>query len=87
MSAFRTYTRFIKRYPIFSQAVQTGCLMATGDVVAQIAIERKSLKKVNFARTAQFASIGFFLTVSTKINICSGLRTYFLIKASSNSIH
>lgn len=42
----------------------TGILMALGDQIAQNFIERKKFKELDFLRTAQFGSIGFFITVS-----------------------
>lgn len=64
MSLFRAYQRFITKYPVLSQAVQTGALMAGGDLIAQTAIEGKRVDKANYLRTAQFASVGFCLAVS-----------------------
>lgn len=41
-----------------SQAVQTGLLMATGDVVAQTVIDGKRLHDMDFVRVVRFGAIG-----------------------------
>lgn len=65
MSAvLRTYKRLLQQYPIASQCVQCGLLMGSGDLIAQTVVERKSLKNVNFERTAQFACVGLLLVVN-----------------------
>lgn len=38
--------------------------MALGDQIAQNLIEQRQIKNLDFIRTAQFASIGFFIAVS-----------------------
>lgn len=40
--------------------------MGTGDLIAQTVVDRKDIKNVNLARTAQFAGLGFFLVVRIK---------------------
>lgn len=59
----KVYRRVVTRYPIIIQATQAGILMALGDQIAQNFIERKKFKELDFLRTAQFGSIGFFITV------------------------
>ena len=59
----KLYNRLLNRYPIFVQSIQTGVLALTGDAVAQVIIERKSLRNYNFVRSTQFAAVGLFLTV------------------------
>ncbi|XP_006612128.1 protein Mpv17 [Apis dorsata] len=54
--------RVVTRYPIIIQATQAGILMALGDQIAQNFIEQKKFKELDFLRTAQFGSIGFFIT-------------------------
>jgi protein Mpv17 len=39
--------------------------MATGDSIAQLAVERKELNQYNFVRTAKFASLGFLIVSFT----------------------
>jgi len=56
--AWRRYTKFVEQYPWGSQIVQTGVICATGDAVAQIIVERKSLKAFDLMRTARFFLMG-----------------------------
>ncbi|XP_012278559.1 protein Mpv17 isoform X2 [Orussus abietinus] len=58
---FRTYQRLLTKYPLRMQAVQTGILMATGDQIAQVFVERREYKDIDLVRTAQFGGLGFFL--------------------------
>ena len=38
---FRYYASAVAKYPIFSQALQSGILMGTGDAIAQKFVEKK----------------------------------------------
>ncbi|XP_071857814.1 mitochondrial inner membrane protein MPV17 [Bombus fervidus] len=58
----KIYQRFLTRYPLLTQAVQAGTLMALGDQIAQNLVERRKIKDLDFIRTAQFGCIGLFLT-------------------------
>lgn len=60
-SIIRMYQRLLKKYPVATQAVQAGTLMACGDQIAQNLIEKRKFKDINFKRTGHFACIGFFL--------------------------
>lgn len=60
-----TYSQVLKKHPILVQAVQSGLLMGTGDVIAQTFLEKTELKNLNILRTAQFFGIGFFIGVKT----------------------
>ena len=44
--AWRAYTRLVERFPWGSQMLQSGLLCATGDLIAQLGIERKRLEQV-----------------------------------------
>ena len=44
--AWRAYTRLVEKFPWGSQMVQSGLLCATGDLIAQLGIERKRLEQV-----------------------------------------
>lgn len=41
-----------------SQAVQTGILMATGDIVAQTVIDKRTVRDLDLGRVARFGAIG-----------------------------
>ncbi|KAG7205823.1 hypothetical protein KM043_007764 [Ampulex compressa] len=56
------YQKLLKTFPIATQAVQAGTLMAIGDQIAQNVVERRRFENLDFKRTAQFASIGFFIS-------------------------
>ncbi|KAL0895774.1 hypothetical protein ABMA27_011825 [Loxostege sticticalis] len=58
---FKLYQQALARRPYLVQAIQTGTLMATGDIISQTFIERKSFKDVDLKRTVGFSSIGFFV--------------------------
>lgn len=55
---WRSYTRFVERFPWGSQIAQTGVLCATGDVLAQLVVEKKSARKVEMRRVARFFLMG-----------------------------
>lgn len=58
------YKTTLDRRPYLMQAVQTGVLMGTGDLISQTVIEHKTLKEINVKRTLQFSSLGLFFCVS-----------------------
>ncbi|XP_031831130.1 mitochondrial inner membrane protein MPV17 [Nomia melanderi] len=58
-SVIKLYQRLLIKYPLRIQAVQAGTLMALGDQIAQNLVERK--KDLDYIRTIQFGSIGFFI--------------------------
>lgn len=62
----RMYKTVLERRPYVVQAVQTGTLMAAGDLISQTFIEKKTLQQTDFRRTLQFSSIGFIIGVSTR---------------------
>lgn len=64
---FRAYNRFLTKYPLPVQIIQTALLMGTGDVCAQVIVEKKSFEEYCPRRTLQFVSLGFFLVVSIVI--------------------
>jgi len=55
---WKAYTRFVDKYPWGSQILQTGVLCASGDVIAQVAVERKKLKDFEIARVGRFFLMG-----------------------------
>lgn len=63
-SLLRGYLNLTNRYPNTSQIVQTGLLMGAGDVVAQTYVEKTPINEIKWARTGQYAGLGFFLVVS-----------------------
>lgn len=60
-SFFKFYQQTLQRRPYLVQAVQTGTLMAAGDLISQTVIEKKALKHIDYKRTIGFSSIGFFV--------------------------
>jgi len=54
----RWYRSKLKTSPLLTQAVTTGILFGTGDVLAQQAVERKGVEKHNLMRTARMAAYG-----------------------------
>ncbi|XP_059486655.1 protein Mpv17-like [Neocloeon triangulifer] len=62
----RAYKNLLQRHPFFTQAVQTGLLMGTGDVIAQVVVEKRP--KLDLRRSATFTAIGFcFLGPSLRL--------------------
>lgn len=61
----KLYQNVLCRRPYLVQAVQTGTLMAAGDAISQTFIENTAIKDVDYKRMFKFASIGFFIGVST----------------------
>ena len=57
-SLWRGYTRLVERFPWGSQIGQTGVLCATGDVIAQLVVERKSWSEFKFSRVGRFFIMG-----------------------------
>uniref|UniRef100_A0A7G3AF19 Mitochondrial inner membrane protein Mpv17 n=1 Tax=Lutzomyia longipalpis TaxID=7200 RepID=A0A7G3AF19_LUTLO len=53
------YRKALTRYPLLMQSLQTGILMASGDVIAQVVVEKTD--NYNYLRTAQFSAIGLFM--------------------------
>ncbi|CRK92502.1 CLUMA_CG006041, isoform A [Clunio marinus] len=54
----RSYKKGVSRFPYIAQGVQASILMATGDAIAQIGVEKKT--KFDFQRSSHFLLIGFF---------------------------
>lgn len=67
MRPFRSFIRLYKKslckYPLLTQSIQTGTLMAAGDIIAQKFLEKKC--EIDYLRTAQFYSLGVLTVVST----------------------
>jgi len=55
---FRWYQRKLATKPLLTQSITTAILFATGDVLAQQAVEKKSIQKHEFARTFRMALYG-----------------------------
>ena len=49
----RAYNKFVDRYPWGSQIRQTGILCASGDVIAQVVVERKKIQEMRSNIEAQ----------------------------------
>jgi len=69
---WRSYARLVERFPWGSQIAQTGVLCATGDILAQMVVERKSARKVEMRRVARF-----FLMGTCFVAPC--VRSWFLV--------
>lgn len=54
----RWYQAKLKTSPVLTQAVTTSVLFATGDVLAQQAVERKGVEKHDLMRTARMGAYG-----------------------------
>ncbi|EEB10887.1 protein Mpv17, putative [Pediculus humanus corporis] len=56
------------KYPIGSQAIQTGLIMGNGDVIAQLLVEKKPFSLFDFLRTSQYVFVGsFFVGPSLRV--------------------
>ncbi|XP_030745381.1 protein Mpv17-like [Sitophilus oryzae] len=54
----KTYARLLKNHFLLMQSVQTALLMSTSDILAQFAVEKKTLRQYEPRRTAEFAFLG-----------------------------
>jgi len=68
---WRQYARLVEKYPWGSQILQTGVLCATGDVLSQVLVERKSMKEFDLSRVGKFFVLGTCL-------VAPCLRTWYL---------
>lgn len=57
-AVWRAYSRLVDKFPWGSQIIQTGVLCAAGDVIAQVAIEKKSRAEFEVSRVARFFFMG-----------------------------
>lgn len=55
---WRAYSRFVDKFPWGSQILQTGVLCASGDVIAQVLVERKKLEDFEISRVGRFFIMG-----------------------------
>ncbi|XP_030751107.1 protein Mpv17-like [Sitophilus oryzae] len=58
MLLLRIYQKWLNKHFLVVQSVQTGALMAAGDAIAQLAIEKKKLPEFDLSRTAKFGFLG-----------------------------
>ncbi|KAK7475646.1 hypothetical protein BaRGS_00033139 [Batillaria attramentaria] len=56
---WRGYLRVLDKYPLLTMASTTGTLMAAGDAISQVAIERVPLKQYDTVRSTRFFVLGF----------------------------
>ncbi|GIY83892.1 protein Mpv17 [Caerostris darwini] len=54
----RWYNRTLQNHPWKTQIFTTGFLMASSDVIAQTAIEKRNFKQIELQRVARFAFLG-----------------------------
>ncbi|ESO96612.1 hypothetical protein LOTGIDRAFT_143853 [Lottia gigantea] len=57
---WRGYLRILEKYPTATMATTTGTLMATGDSISQLAIERKG-RNYDVIRSGRFLVFGVFV--------------------------
>ncbi|GAB0097414.1 Mpv17-like protein [Sergentomyia squamirostris] len=55
------YQKTLTKYPLLTQSIQTGILMASGDLIAQTFVEKTNINKLDYLRTGQFFAIGAFM--------------------------
>ena len=65
------YLRLLNSHPWTTTCVATGILCGLGDIIAQQAVERRTLRNHNARRTLRMASIGALV-------IGPGIRTWFM---------
>lgn len=58
------YQNLNKNHFFLVQSLQTGILVASGDILAQTAIENKRISEINLHRTSHFFILGLGLVVS-----------------------
>ncbi|KAF2638218.1 hypothetical protein P280DRAFT_471339 [Massarina eburnea CBS 473.64] len=56
--AFRWYQAKLTSAPLLTQSITTAVLFATGDTLAQQAVERRGIKKHDLSRTGRMAAYG-----------------------------
>lgn len=81
----RWYNRKLAQRPILTQAVTTAILFATGDIIAQQAVEKKGVKGHEWARTGRMFAYGgvifgpsaanWFRILATRVNFASPTAT------------
>lgn len=59
----RFYQKISKDYMTLLHSFEAGCLMCTGDLIAQTVIEEKKFKNVDKMRSAQFFTLGAVIVV------------------------
>ncbi|XP_060518867.1 protein Mpv17 [Cylas formicarius] len=82
---FKAYQRLLKDRFVLVQALQTGILMGTSDVIAQFVIEKKKLKEYQFKRTGQFAIFGMTF-VGPTLAIWYRLLARYIGQAKSSKV-
>lgn len=55
------YKRALQKHPLLMQSLQTGALMGTGDLLAQVLVEKKRQGQLNLRRTLQFVGMGLVI--------------------------
>jgi len=69
---WRNYARFVEKFPWGSQILQTGVLCASGDVIAQVVVEKKKLSEFEISRVGRF-----FIMGSCVVAPC--IRSWYLV--------
>lgn len=58
------YSNLVKKHLLGVQAIQTGLLISTGDLLAQTAVEKNKMSEINYSRTSKNFIFGVGLVVS-----------------------
>uniref|UniRef100_A0A914VLX5 Mitochondrial inner membrane protein Mpv17 n=1 Tax=Plectus sambesii TaxID=2011161 RepID=A0A914VLX5_9BILA len=58
MLAVRAYQRALTKRPLITQMCSAGILAGSGDVIAQLAVEKRKLKNYDLIRTGRFFVLG-----------------------------
>lgn len=58
---WHAYTRILNLHPVRTMAATTGTLMGAGDLLAQTAVEGRSMKQLDPGRTARFFGYGLII--------------------------
>ncbi|KAL3282232.1 hypothetical protein HHI36_005426 [Cryptolaemus montrouzieri] len=76
LKVFNLYNRFLQKFPMCMQCLQTGILVGTGDALCQSIIEDTSILDFNLRRASEFFSIGTFVIGPPKVLWLRSLATY-----------
>ncbi|CAF1451384.1 unnamed protein product [Adineta ricciae] len=73
----KSYNKFVLRYPLIAMSLTTGTTMGLGNVISQTAIEKRTLKTIDWARVSRFAAFGYLFSGPFLRYWYYGLDKYF----------